>query len=68
MFMSVSEFESFILAVPLVNDIFMQRDASVCFSLAMMTQVNDIDYERHIQGQFIEFLEAFCRAADIAAF
>lgn len=68
MFMSVSEFENFILAVPLVNDIFMQRDASVCFSLAMMTQVNDIDYERHIQGQFIEFLEAFCRAADRAAF
>ena len=68
MYMSVSEFENFILAVPLVNDIFMQRDASVCFSLAMMTQVNDIDYERHIQGQFIEFLEAFCRAADRAAF
>ena len=33
-----------------------------------MTQINDIDNDRHIQGQFIEFLEAFCRACEMASF
>ena len=48
MCMSVSEFEDFAFAIPIVNDIFVQRDAAYCFNLAMMTQVNDIDNERHI--------------------
>lgn len=46
--MNVSEFETFALTVPLCNDMFVQRDACACFSLAMMTQVNDIDYDRHL--------------------
>ncbi len=65
--MTASEFENFALQTPFVNDIFAQRDAAYCFNMAMMTQVNDIDYDRHITGQFIEFLEAFCRAADLAS-
>lgn len=35
--------------------------------MAMMTQVNDIDHDRHITGQLLEFIEAFCRSADIAS-
>ena len=66
--MNVSEFESFCTTAPLVNDIFGTRDAAYCFNMAMMTQMNDVDNDRHLQGQFIEFLEAFCRAADLAAF
>ncbi len=34
----------------------------------MLTQVNELDSERHLQATFIEFLEAFCRVADKAAF
>jgi hypothetical protein len=36
--------------------------------MAMMTQINDIDYDKHLQSQFIEFLEAFCRACQMASF
>ncbi|CDW85718.1 UNKNOWN [Stylonychia lemnae] len=68
MFMTVDEFENFVLTVPLVNDLFGQRDSSVAFNLAMMTQVNELDQDRHLSATFIEFLEAFCRVADKAAF
>eukprot|EP00347_Sterkiella_histriomuscorum_P020671 403336916 len=67
MFMTVDEFENLILSVPLVNDLFGQRDTSVAFNLAMMTQVNELDSERHLQATFIEFLEAFSRVAEQAA-
>ena len=66
--MNVSEFETLTQTIPLVNDIFGTRDAAYCFNLAMMTQVNDVDNDRHLTGQFIEYLEAFCRAAEIASF
>ena len=68
MFMTVDEFENFIFTVPLVNDIFTQREASVCFNLAMMTQVNELENERHLRATMIEFLEAFCRVCQIASF
>jgi hypothetical protein len=66
--MNVSEFETLTQTVPLVNDIFGTRDAAYCFNLAMMTQVDDVEKDRHLTAQFIEFLEAFCRAAEIASF
>jgi hypothetical protein len=34
----------------------------------MMTQVNEIDQERHQHATLIEFLEAFARVADKASF
>jgi len=34
----------------------------------MMTQINELDSDRHLCATFIEFLEAFCRVADKAAF
>lgn len=66
--MNISEFENFCVSVPLVNDLFGQWDASYCIGMAMMTQINDIDYDKHLQCQFIEFLEAFCRACQMASF
>ena len=66
--MNVSEFENFAYSLPLVNDIFVQRDAAICFNLAMMTQINEIDSDRHLNSTFIEFLEAFCRCAEKASF
>lgn len=33
----------------------------------MMCQVNEIDYERHLQATYIEFLEAFARVCDQAS-
>ena len=39
-----------------------QRDLSLFFSQSMMTQVNEIDSDRHLSMTFIEFLEAVVRA------
>lgn len=66
--MNVLEYENFALTVPLCNDLFVQRDAAACFNLAIMTQVNDLEYERHLQGQFIEFLEAFVRSCEMCSY
>lgn len=34
------------------------------YNLAMMTQVDEIDKERHINMIFVEFLEAIVRVAE----
>jgi hypothetical protein len=46
-FMTADEFAKMNLEGGLINDIFVQRDSSLCFNLSMMTQVNEIDGERH---------------------
>jgi len=63
-FMEVDEFNEMIAQAGLINDNFVSRDVMVCFNLAMMTQVNEIDKDRHIKANFIEFLEALGRAID----
>lgn len=35
--MAASEFENFVMSVPLLNESFNQRDANACYNLAMMT-------------------------------
>ena len=37
------------------------------FNLGMMLQINEIDQERHLQANYIEFLEIMSRAMDAAA-
>ena len=62
--MSLDEFEDFVISIPLVNDSLGQRDIPYCFNLALLSQVNEIDYDRHLHAGYIEFLEAFCRCVD----
>ena len=64
MFMAVDEFENVLADAGLVSDSFGSRDINVCFNLSMMTQVNEIEKDRHLRMTFVEFLEAFARAAD----
>jgi hypothetical protein len=40
------------------------REIPLCFNLSMKLQVNEIDYERHLNMQFYEFIEAFARVVD----
>ena len=42
------EFENIFHYGNLHNDLFNTRDAPLCLWLAMMTQVNEIDKERHL--------------------
>lgn len=66
-FMTVDEFVKLVTEGGFVNDLFVSRDTSLCFNLAMMTQINEIESERHQRATFIEFLEAFARVAERAS-
>ena len=63
-FMMVDEFEKFFVTSGLISDTFVQRDIFISFNNAMMTQVDEINKERHIKAVFIEFLEAFGRCCE----
>jgi len=58
------EFTSFLTSCGFINDNFVARDCNVCFNLAMMTQVDELEKDRHLKANFVEFLEAFARAAE----
>ena len=38
-------------------------DIGVLFNISMMTQVKELDFERHMEMNFLEFVEAVCRVA-----
>lgn len=63
-FMMVDEFENIFLSAGQINDTFVSRDLTLCFNNAMMTQVNELDRDKHMKAVFVEFLEAFARACD----
>ena len=63
-FMSLEEFNNLVSAMDLVTDGLGERDATLYYSLGMMTQVDELSNDRIFQMQYIEFLEAFARAAD----
>ena len=65
-FMSLEEFRDLCTIAGLVNDNFSTREIDVCFAQAMMTQVDEIFKKRHIEMSYIEFLEAICRACELA--
>ena len=65
--MTLDEFDGLIQTSGLVNDMMNQRDIALHWNFAMMCQVNEIDYERHFQATYIEFLEAFSRVCDQAS-
>lgn len=48
----------------IVSQFLPPRDISICYNLSIMTQVNEIDQERHIHLCFEEFIEALARIAD----
>ena len=67
-FMCLEEFQEICANAHLLTDTFTTREIDICFNLAMMTQVNELDYDRHFQMNFVEFLEALGRAADLAKY
>jgi len=67
-YMGASEFEKIWTDSKLQNDRFANRDMNVCFNLAMQTRVDEYNAYRHIKMTFIEFLEAFARAADYLSY
>ena len=64
-FMSMEEFISLISSTGVLkgNSIGI-GDLGSIFNISMMTQVNELEYERHTQMSLVEFIEAVCRVAD----
>lgn len=63
-FMSLEEFRMLCNDAGLVGDNFATREIDVCFSQAMMTQVDELYVKRHLEMNFFEMLEALARAID----
>jgi len=67
-FMTTDELENIFAESNLINDQLVSRDIAVYFNLSMMTQVDELNKERHLRMNFIEFLEAFARCAEVICY
>ena len=62
-YMSCLEFEDLIVNSNCLNEKFGSKQLCIMFNLSMMTQVEEIENERHLNMTFIEFIEAVVRVA-----
>jgi hypothetical protein len=51
-----------------LNDKFSRNEVYPLWNLAMMTQVDEINNDRHLNMNFTELVEAICRVADKLSF
>ena len=63
-YMSLDEFFDLITGWGVVNENFGQREISILFNLSMMTQKNELDFDKHFNMILVEFIEAAGRVAD----
>ena len=61
LFMTTDEFEQLFADSNLINDNLYSRDIAVHFNMAMLTQVDELNKDRHLRMTYKEFLEAFAR-------
>jgi hypothetical protein len=66
-FMCLEEFTDICTTSGLVNEYFVAREIDVCYNLAMMTQVDELNNDRFREMVFVEFLEALGRACEGAS-
>ena len=62
--MSLDEFVEMVSVSGVVDDSFGTREISPLFNLSMMTQKNELDFDRHLNMTMPEFIEAIGRVAD----
>lgn len=62
--MSMPEFIELITCTKVVDDNFGAREIGVIYNISMMTQMDEINKERHVRMNFSEFVEAIFRVAD----
>jgi hypothetical protein len=67
-YMSISEFIDLVTFSGVVDENFTNKEIGSMFNLSMMTQVDEVYDDRHLQMSFLEFVEAFCRVADKVIF
>ena len=62
--MSLDEFVEMVTTSGVVDDSFGSREIGPLFNLSMMTQKNELDFDRHLNMTMPEFIEAIGRVAD----
>ena len=62
--MSLDEMVQMFNDAGFIDDHFGQREMGPLFNLSMMTNIKELDTERHLNMSFLEFLEALGRCAD----
>ena len=61
-FMSIDEFMEMLVNTSIMKkNNFGPSDVGSCFNVSIMTQINELDNERHYQMSFQEFIEALFR-------
>ena len=63
-YMSSDEFFSLVEVTGIVNDNFGQREILPIFNWSMMTHINELDSDKHINMTLVEFIEAIGRLAE----
>lgn len=63
-FMSLEEFQEMITCTSISSDSFGTREIGIHFNLSKMTEVNEVDSDKHMKMQFVEFIEALGRIAE----
>ena len=63
-YMSLDEFFDLICACGVVDDNFGQREIGTLWNLSMMTQKNELEFDKHFNMILVEFIEATGRVAD----
>lgn len=64
-FTCIEELQKLATDAAILNDNLVDRDIVVAFNLSMMTQVDELNSDRIFQMNFVEFLEAIARIADV---
>lgn len=64
--MSMGEFVDLMICSGVVDENFGARDVGTLYNLSIITQVDEVHSDRHLQMHFIEFIEGLCRVADKA--
>jgi ABC-type Fe2+-enterobactin transport system substrate-binding protein len=62
--MSLDEFRMLCVDAGMISESFTTREIDVCYSQAMMTQIDYLYKKRHLEMNYVEFLEAICRAVN----
>ena len=62
--MSMIEFTEIFQECGIFNDNFGSKQLPAQFAMSMMTQVDELDQDRHMQMSFAEYIEAFVRVAE----
>jgi len=62
--MNLAEFIELWKYLDLFDDLFSERDVTVCFNYAIETEVDELENDRHLEMGFVEFVEAFSRIAE----